>query len=193
MTLFGREQLEEGLRQLVAKLRAFDETTSVRIVGGAALALRHFDRDSTRDIDAAIESESSQVSVAVAEIAAENGWDSDWLNHEAAKYIPAWGRPVEWESIYDDGKVVIQVAPSNALLAMKLRANRPGRDNADIARLMAICNIADVEGLDDLYESFYPGDSLDDRAVKIVENILSVGIPDAPRPPKSANIGDREP
>ena len=46
-----------------------------------------------------------------------------------------------WDTLYDDGQVVIQVASAEAMLAMKLRANRPGRDDTDIAKLMAICDI----------------------------------------------------
>jgi methanogenic corrinoid protein MtbC1 len=52
MTLFDRDLLEEGLRQLVARLRASGIRSGIRIIGGAALALRYFDRASTVDIDA---------------------------------------------------------------------------------------------------------------------------------------------
>lgn len=38
------------------------------------------------------------------------------------------GREVEWEAIFDEDGIVIEVAAKEALLAMKLRANRPGRD-----------------------------------------------------------------
>jgi hypothetical protein len=53
MTRFERDGLEYGLRQLVARLHAAGgDRAGVRIVGGAALALRHFERESTVGIDA---------------------------------------------------------------------------------------------------------------------------------------------
>ena len=52
MTRFDRDGLEFGLRQLVTKLRSSGSRSGLRIVGGAALALRYFDRESTVDIDA---------------------------------------------------------------------------------------------------------------------------------------------
>ena len=52
MALFDRDLLEEGLRQLVTRLRESGTRSGIRIVGGAALALRYFERESTVDIDA---------------------------------------------------------------------------------------------------------------------------------------------
>jgi len=49
-----RDDLIDGLREIVAELRANGEHVGIRIVGGAALSLRYFDRASTVDIDAAI-------------------------------------------------------------------------------------------------------------------------------------------
>ena len=40
MTLFDRDLLEEGLRQLVARLRESGNRSGIRIIGGAARALR---------------------------------------------------------------------------------------------------------------------------------------------------------
>jgi hypothetical protein len=51
MTLFDRDLLEEGLRQLVAQLRGSGTRSGIRIVGGAALALRYFERESTVDVE----------------------------------------------------------------------------------------------------------------------------------------------
>lgn len=49
-----REDLIDGLQEVVAELRARGEHAGIRIVGGAALSLHYFDRASTVDIDAAI-------------------------------------------------------------------------------------------------------------------------------------------
>ena len=70
------------------------------------------------------------------------------------------------------------------MLAMKLRAARPGRDTDDIRHLLPLCKIESIDAAEELYESFYPGDVLSDRAVAQVPNILSeepaspsIGVP----------------
>lgn len=93
------------------------------------------------------------------------------------------GRAVEWETIYDHDGIIIQVASKEALLAMKLRANRPGRDTRDIRLLMSLCEIASLEKTEEFYEEFYPGDGLTPRAIGMVTAILADGPLRAPEPP----------
>lgn len=88
---------------------------------------------------------------------------------------------MEWETIYDKNGIVIHVASKEAMLAMKLRANRPGRDTRDIRLLLALCNIRTLEDAKELYEEFYPGDLLTDRAERMVTAILA-GEPTPPPP-----------
>ncbi|WP_442854314.1 hypothetical protein [Agromyces sp. Root1464] len=72
---------------------------------------------------------------------------------------------------------------------MKLRANRPGRDERDIANLLAICDVTTLDDAETLYESYYPADLLPDRAVRMVERILKVGIPETPTAPPPPDFG----
>lgn len=51
MALFDRNDLIGALRDLVSELRAAGEPIGLRLVGGSALALRYFERASTRDVD----------------------------------------------------------------------------------------------------------------------------------------------
>ena len=190
MTLFDRDDLDFGLRQLVARLRSSGARSGLRIVGGAALALRYFDRESTVDIDAHPIGDPAQVLAAGRDVARENGWPDDWLNNQAASFIPEYGATtVDWETLYDDGEVVIQVASAEAMLAMKLRANRPGRDDTDIAKLMAICGISSVAEAEELYESYYSAEMLPDRAVAMVTRIVTVGLPAVPPRPTAPDLG----
>ncbi|MCD2443110.1 hypothetical protein LQ757_12575 [Agromyces sp. SYSU K20354] len=192
MTLFDRDLLEEGLRQLVARLQESGVRSGIRIVGGAALALRYFDRESTVDIDAHFIGPTGVVEEAASAIARANGWPDDWLNRKAAGFIPEYGaRPVKWLTLHDDADVVIEVASPEALLAMKLKANRPGRDETDAAKLMAICGIAALDEAEQLYEEHYSGEVLPDRAIRMVEMILRVGVPDVPPRPPEVDIAPR--
>jgi hypothetical protein len=92
MTRFDRDGLVTGLRHLVARLSETGERSGIRIVGGAALALRYFERESTVDIDAHPIGEPELVLAAGREIAEANGWPDDWLNNQAAGFIPEYGR-----------------------------------------------------------------------------------------------------
>jgi hypothetical protein len=186
MTLFSREELVEALGLLAKELARRGIKSTIQIVGGAALALRHFERASTMDVDGSIRGAApKEFQDAASTVAARMGWPDDWINDESAKYIPRLGaKQIEWETIFERDGIVIQVAPAEALLAMKLRANRPGRDNGDIAQLMSICALSTVDELEELYSDFYPGDALDDRAIQIVEKVIEVGLPKRPTKPK---------
>jgi hypothetical protein len=191
-TALERGDIIIGLRDLVAELRDSGEVAGIRLVGGAALALRYFDRGTTQDLDVLHVHPGSDESVAAAaeRVAHRHGWDAQWLNFEVTKAdaIPTLGRAVEWETIYDEDGIVIQVASKEAMLAMKLRANRPGRDTRDIRLLLALCNVHTLEDAGELYEEFYPGDILVPRAEMIVNAILSGEPTSAPPSPGPVNI-----
>lgn len=181
-TSLDRSDIIGALRELISELRSAGEVAGIRIVGGAALALFYFDRGTTQDLDSLHIQPGSDEAVAAAatRVAVQHGWDPLWLNLavERADAIPTFGRrAVEWETVFDADGIVIQVAAKEALLAMKLRANRPGRDTNDIRQLLALCEINTLAAAEDLYEDFYPGDSLTDRAVGMVERILAAGLP----------------
>ncbi|WP_022887688.1 hypothetical protein [Agromyces italicus] len=191
-TALDRDEIIAGLRDLVSELRAAGEIAGIRLVGGAALALRYFDRGTTKDLDALHVRPGSDESVAAAaaRVANRRGWDAHWLNFEVnnADAIPTLGRAVEWETIYDKSGIEIQVASKEAMLAMKLRANRPGRDTRDIRLLLALCDIHTFEGAEELYEEFYPGDLLTERAERMVNAILDGAPTPAPPPPGPLEI-----
>jgi hypothetical protein len=181
----GRQDLIDGLREVVRAAHDSGITgVSIRIVVGAALRLAYFDRDTTADIDAQIEP-MDRLEPIIESIARAHGWRNDWLNNKAAMFIPTWGQSVDWEPILDDTNVSIAVAPLDALLAMKLNAARPGRDTEDIAKLLALNNIDSVEEAENVFESFYPGDALPERAIKLLENIIQIGVPPKPQTPPS--------
>jgi hypothetical protein len=183
VSTFSRDDLERYLGLLVDELRGLGANTSVRIVGGAALALRYFERATTTDIDAMTIGDDELLGEAVRRVAEGNGLPGNWLNEEARKYVPVWGRMIDWETVFDRDGVVVQIAPVDALLAMKLRANRPGRDDKDIARLVAIAGVSGVREAEELFESFYPGDSLSDRALRMLERALEMPPPAMSPPP----------
>lgn len=186
-TALERDDIIVGLRELVDELRNADEVAGIRLVGGAALSLRYFDRGVTQDLDSLHVRPGSDAAVAdaAAKVAQRHDWDASWLNFEVASAdaLPTLGRAVEWDTIYDRHGIVIQLAAKEALLAMKLRANRPGRDTRDIRLLLGLCRMTTLAEAETLYEDFYPGDSLSDRAVQMVTAIFANGPIEAPEPP----------
>jgi hypothetical protein len=188
MHAFDRRALMDALSELIAALRLRGVTGRMQIFGGAALALCHFNRGTTVDIDARLRFD-ADVRESVALIAERRGWGSDWVNDDGASFLPAYGRDVEWTEIFEADGLVIEIASAEALLAMKLRAGRPGRDGQDIARLMVICGLSSVSELEDVHEAYYPGDGLSPQAEKLVTRIIDVGLPDRPDTPPRPVIG----
>ena len=186
-TALERDDIIVGLRELVDELRNAGEVAGIRLVGGAALALRYFDRGVTQDLDSLHVRPGSDAAVAAAaaRVAQRHDWDASWLNFDVthSDALPTLGRAVEWETIYDQDGITVRVASKEALLAMKLRANRPGRDTRDIRLLLGHCGTATLAEAELLYEEFYPGDSLSDRAIQMVTTILENGPIEAPEAP----------
>ena len=186
MVLLSRADLIDGLQELIEELRAVGEPVGLKLVGGGALALRYFDRDTTRDVDAFHVRPGSDETVTAAahRVARRKGWQDDWLNFDVTKTPaePQWGKAIAWEKIFDGGDITIEVASAEALLVMKMQANRPGRDTDDIRQLLALCGVTSVIAADELYTAFYPGESLSARAWTMVEKILSAGPLEDPPP-----------
>ncbi len=188
MTQLDRDDLIQGLRDLVALAHEHGiRGVSIRIVGGAALRLAYFERTTTADIDAQI-SPLDTVQPLIEIVARSHGWPVEWLNTNATMFLPSWGRGVEWVQIFEDDNVSIDVAPIDALLAMKLNAARQGRDTDDIAKLLVLNEISSIDEAESLLESFYPGESLSDRAMRLLTQIYELGLPPKPDAPPALRL-----
>lgn len=183
-----RDDLIRGINADIAKLRAAGQPAGIRIVGGAALALRYFDRRTTADVDAHLQPE-QPILKAAAEVANENGWPQDWLNSNATMFLPPYGADPGWEVLYANEDITVEVAWPRALLAMKLNASRPGRDVQDIANLLAICDVRELSAAEELLNDFFPGDGLPDKALRLLEPIFKQGIPAVPALPPPPLLG----
>lgn len=183
-----RDEIIHGINAVIDKLRGADEPAGIRIIGGAALALRYFDRRTTSDIDAQLHPEDSILRAAV-EVANEEGWPENWLNSNATMFMPSFSVGLDWEDLYFDANITISVASPRALLAMKINASRPGRDVKDIANLLAICNIKDISEAEELMDKYYPGDGLSEKALRLLNPIFDQGLPPIPATPPAPNLG----
>lgn len=182
MTSLTREDMIDGLTEVVRRLREQGAHATIRIVGGAAMMLRYFeDRHVTPDIDASIHTD-ADLGELVRDIARQRSWPADWLNTAAAGFIPFVDHG-NWEPLYDDESVSIWVATPACLLAMKLRAARRGRDDEDVAVLLALLGIRTSEEAEQVFEQQYPGELPPDRAYVMLTDIFEVGLPTVASPP----------
>lgn len=177
-----REDIIRGLKQLADKAAERGISADIYVVGGAALALRYFDRDPTVDIDARV-NRWDEISPIVEEISRENLWVENWFNVEASQFVPSWGKDAEWELIYSSAGINIYVASAEVLLMMKLAASRRGRDYLDAELLMSTTGLTDRKQLEALFEEYFKGDVLPMKAVRMLDDIFSKKIADAPVPP----------
>lgn len=185
-----RADLIDGLRELIAELRTAGTPARIRIVGGAAIALTvNADRAATVDIDGPLDPV-EPILAAAHRIAVRNGWRQDWINDAARVFLPTgYGdRSAEWITIHDDGQIHVQVAAPDTLLAMKLHAaqRRGNRDAPDLTVLLPHCSITTSEQAEQLYEAYYPGDSLTPRTIQLLERILTRSTEPPTAPPLPA-------
>lgn len=181
-----RVDVIDGLRELVAELRAAGAPARIQIVGGAAITLTlNADRVATVDIDGPLDP-AEPILAAARRLADQHGWRQDWINDAAKIFVPTgFGqRAPEWITIHDDGGVHVQIATPETLLAMKLHAaqRRGNREVADLAVLLPTCRITSEQEAEQLYESYYPGDAFTERTAQLVQRILDRGAA-APTPP----------
>ena len=89
-----RDDIISGLRDLVGELHTAGEVAGIRLVGGAALVIRYFDRRATGDLDSLhIHPGSDDAVLAAAErVADRRGWSAGWFNFavENADSVPTF-------------------------------------------------------------------------------------------------------
>ena len=133
-SLFEKERLEQLLKEFLKELNDRGVKGTIFLVGGAALSLYYFERDSTTDIDAGLPSD-PRISEVIKEISIREGLSSNWINSDASMYF---GFPPEnyWVTKRIVGEITLKTASPELLLAMKLKASRGRRDNEDILELI---------------------------------------------------------
>lgn len=133
-------ELREAVDELVDELIGRGVPARLTIYGGAALALVHYERVATGDVDASF-FPPDEVAAAARAVATRRGLAGDWLNSAATGFLPPVPDDHEAPIIVERGGVTVTAGSAPLLLAMKLRASRPGRDGDDIAVLVRACGV----------------------------------------------------
>jgi len=140
------------------------------------MALVHYERAATADVDASF-FPPDEVAAPAGDVAARRGLSASWLNSAATAFLPPLADDHEAPVIVDRGGVTVTAGSAPLLLAMKLRASRPGRDGDDIAVLVRACGVRTVAEAQQVMDEIYLGEeeipprghALLDRALGEVE------------------------
>jgi hypothetical protein len=202
---FDREALLDALDEVGRAAVAAKTRLEIAVYGGSALMLAGNFRFATEDLDIAeIEKPWPEwLSRIVAELAARNGWSESWLNDAVTFHLSPLARP-ERDLISfgtfprrGDPGLVISVPSARYMLALKLKALRVAEakgagDMSDVANLLAVLGIAEVEPAIEVLTEFFPKSGQDaDKQRFVLKRILSMEKPsDAPRYPRRSDQED---
>ena len=87
------------------------------------------------------------------------GLNDEWLNDAAKAYVPVFKEP-EWRLVKTVESLSIHLADARSMLAMKIRASRGRRDEADLRVLMLKCGITSEEEAVALFDAKPAGTAL---------------------------------
>jgi hypothetical protein len=160
---FDRDDIVSALEELAETLAAGGVSTTIRVVGGAALAVGYGREATTTDIDA-LYGAPEEVGAAVASIAARRGWPETWLNDRVKMFASHYDHTAGWVPFATRGGVEVWIAPADLLLAMKLLAGRGRRDGTDIDLLCDACGVTSTAAAEAIFERYYPHDEMAPRA-----------------------------
>jgi hypothetical protein len=158
-------------------------------------------RFSTEDVDIAEIGQPwpNWLSTAVESIARRNDWSDTWLNDAVTFHLSPLARPdrdlVAFGSFPRNGEKIgltISVPSARYMLALKLKALRIGdpskgrKDFDDVANLLRVVGIADIEEAVRVLAEFFPRSAADaDKQRFVLKYILtSESSPDAPSYPR---------
>ncbi len=153
----GPEELRSAVDALVDELIGRGIPARITIYGGAAMALVHYERAATGDVDASF-FPSGDVALAATQVATRLNLAADWLNSAATAFLPPVSEQHDAPVIIARGGVTIMVGSARLLLAMKLRASRPGRDGDDIAVLVRACGVRSMAEAQEVVDEIYLGE-----------------------------------
>jgi hypothetical protein len=181
---FDRSALELALAELGRRSYEAGKIIEIARYGGAALLLTLNREVHTRDVDAVFEREKGFVRRLTAQMAAEFGWDPNWLNDGVKGWLSAIdanpGVKVLFKTYPSEDRPGLRVfvPKPEYLFAMKCRAMRIGgvespSDVEDIKLLAWRIGIENSEQALALVESFYPHNILEPKTRFGLEEIFS--------------------
>jgi hypothetical protein len=165
-----RSEIEGALRELAEELDRRGVIARIYLVGGAAMVLAYESRFSTDDVDGS-GFPTDEVLALGAQVAEHQGLQRNWLDDSVKVYLPVANEP-EWRPVIKVGTAGLVVTDERTLLAMKMRASRGRRDEADIKFLLEKCQITSIDDALELYGEFFPRTRSLPQAIPMLRHAL---------------------
>ena len=159
--------IADASRRLGDRLAHRGVVADLSVFGGAAMALAHDARRSTRDIDAVFQPHGVVLDEARA-VADELGLPQWWLNEQASAYV-APGGDTNAPRVFDHPGLRVSAASPEHLLAMKVLAARR-RDADDIRFLVKHLNLTTADDVLALCAEIFPDEDVPARARLVLED-----------------------
>ena len=162
------EEIRLYLSELNEELRLMDIKGEVSLYGGAVMCLVYEARPATKDVDAVFRP-TSEMRVAIAQVADRNDLDEDWLNDGVKGYIVK--HP---QRIYIDlSNLKIFVPEPDYLLAMKALSARPETvDQDDVRTLIQLLGIKNADEVFSILEKYYPRQQIKPATQYFIRELL---------------------
>jgi hypothetical protein len=197
---FDRDQLLAAFDEIGEAAIAAGTRLDIVVFGGSALMLASNFRFTTEDVDIAEIAHPwpDWLSSVVDGVAKRNGWSELWLNDAVNAFLSPVAQPdqdlVFWGTFphaADKTGLTVSVPTARYMLALKLKALRVAKfdkgtkDLADVASLLGVLGIEDVDAALDVLTEYFPNSVADvEKARFVLKHILSSeGPSDAPRYP----------
>ena len=199
---FDREALLDAFDQIGRAAVQAGTKLQIAVYGGSALMLASNFRFATEDVDIADIGQQwpEWLTRAVEIVAREKGWSATWLNDavtfhlsplaQAERDLTAFGT---FPRRTDDVGLIVLLPTARYMLALKLKAlrvsdfERGTQDMADVAHLLKVLNIAEIEQAIAILAEFFPKSAADgDKQRFVIKHLLSGGSSiDAPHYPRT--------
>jgi hypothetical protein len=199
---FDRQQLLDAFDHIGRAAIAAGTKLQIAVFGGSALMLAGNFRFATEDVDiASIGDEWPKwLSDAVEEIAGKNHWSATWLNDAVSFHLSphadqnrdmlAFGN---FPRLEEKIGLSVFVPGARYMLALKLKSlriadfDKGALDMADVAHLLKVLKLNEVEQAIDILREFFPKSAADaDKQRFVLKRLLSGETEiDAPRYPRA--------
>jgi hypothetical protein len=198
---FDREQLRGALDEIGRAAIEVGTRLDIAVYGGSALMLAGNFRFRTEDVDIAQIDQPwpKWLSDVIRRVAFQNGWAEGWFNEAVDGFLSPLANPVRdlvafgsFPRASDAVGLSILVPSAEYMLALKLMALRVSdfpkgaKDMSDVANLLRILNITDVEPAIEILRRYFPKSATHaDKQRFVLKYVLSEGKPShAPRYPR---------
>jgi hypothetical protein len=181
---FDLPALETALTELGRRAYDAGRTVEIAVYGGSALLLTLNRQLTTRDVDAVFEKDKGFVKRLAAEMAAEFGWEENWLNDGVKGWLSSIDADPSVKALFktypseEQPGLRVFVAKPEYLFAMKCRAMRIGgvdssSDIEDIKLLAREIGLTSSKEALVLVEKFYPHNIIEPKTRFGLEEIFA--------------------